>query len=290
MQTTIRNSVIAAAASLSLLAACQSAPVPSQILTKPAPVAAPMPIVHSGAPLLYRPSTEPQRFVVDQKAVVAIRVDTSTHTDTVASHAEVTFSAAPATHGVTGTVGAFLVEGAGHPSATPEGLVTPFPVRGAYPARGLQLEFSAPFDTAPCSSMALGAAQSLRDLWFQPPDTLRAGSTWSDSSKYVICRDGIALHATVHRLFHVSATSVHDGHPHVAITRLARTVIDGGGSQFGDQVTMSGSGNGELVYDFDLVSGGVISASGNATLDLSLRSSQRTQLVHQTVEIKIGRS
>jgi hypothetical protein len=191
---------------------------------------------------------------------------------------------------VTGTVGAFLVEGPGHPSATPEGLVTPFPVRGTYTARGLQLEFSAPFDIAPCSSTALGAAQSLRDLWFQAPDTLRAGSTWSDSSKYVICRDGIALHATVHRMFHVTGTSAYEGRPRLAITRLSRTVIDAAASQFGDQVTVSGSGNGQLVYDFDPGSGEVISASGNATLDLSLRSSQRTQLVHQAVEIKIGRS
>jgi hypothetical protein len=290
MRTPTASFVAAAAAICPLLAACGSTTVPSQVLTTPAPVTAAAPVARSSAAWLYQPSTERQRLVVDQSAVIAIRLDTSTHTDTVSSHAEVTFSAMPASRGVTGSVEAFLVGGAGRGPGTPGGLVTPFPLRAAYPARDLQIEFSAPFDTAPCSSIALAAAQSLRDLWFQPPDTLRAGSTWSDSSKYVICRDGITLHATVHRLFHVAGTSVRDGHPRLAIARLSRTVIDAGASQFGDQVTVSGSGNGQLTYDFDPISGEVISASGSATLDLSLHGGQRTQLVHQTVEIRIGRS
>jgi hypothetical protein len=289
MRTTIHNAAIAAA-SISVLTACRGGTIPNQILTKPAPVTMAAPVAHASTTWPYRPSTEQQRLVLDQKAVITIRLDTSTDTDTLSSHAEVAFSAVPASRGITGTVRAFLVAGAGRAPATPEGLVTPFPLRADYPGRGHQLEFSAPIDATPCSSTALATVQSLRDLWFQPPDTLRASSTWSDSSTYVVCRDGIALRATVHRLFHVSGTAAHEGHARLAITRLSRTVIDGDGSQFGDPVSVSGSGNGQLVYDFDPVSGEVISANGSATLDFSLRSSRRTQIVRQTVEIRIGRS
>ena len=91
-------------------------------------------------------------------------------------------------------------------------------------------------------------------------------------------------------MFHISASAVHDGRVLLSIARLSRTVIDGRGSQFGDSVTVTGAGNGQLTYDFDPARGEVISAAGSATLDMSLRSSQRTQIVRQTTEIRIGRS
>jgi hypothetical protein len=169
-------------------------------------------------------------------------------------------------------------------------LQVPFLFRAGYTAANLQLTFTAPADSAQCSSSGLAAAQSLRDLWFEAPDTLRVGATWSDSASYITCRDGIPLHSVVHRMFHISASTARDGRVLLSIARLSRTVIDGRGSQFGDSVTVTGSGNGQLTYDFDPARGEVISATGNATLDISLRGSQRTQIVRQTTEIRIGRS
>jgi hypothetical protein len=237
-----------------------------------------------------RPSTEIQRFTVEQHAVVTIGVDTSAHSDTLTSHAEVSFTVVPSTRGVNGTVSAFLVGGAGHEPATPPGLQVPFSFRAGYAAANLQLTFTAPADSTQCSSSGLAAAQSLRDLWFEAPDTLRVGATWSDSASYITCRDGIPLHSVVHRMFHISASAARDGRVLLSIARLSRTVIDGRGSQFGDSVGVTGSGNGQLTYDFDPARGEVISATGNATLDISLRGSQRTQIVRQTTEIRIGRS
>jgi hypothetical protein len=289
MRTALRTCVGTMIAGAALLAGCRSGAVPSQVLTKPAPASAPATTPRVGGPWAYRPSTEREAFAVDQQAIVVIRLDTSAHTDTVSSHAEVAFRVAATTHGIDGDVGAFLVQDVTHAAGTPPGLVTPFPFRAEYPARGIQLDFIAPVNAAPCSSTALAVAQSLRDLWFQPPDTLRVGATWSDSSSYVVCRDGIPLHATVHRVFHISAMAAAGGQPLLSISRVARTVIDGSGTQFGETVGVNGAGTGQLAYNFDPASGEIVSATGNATLDLSLHSHLSTQNVHQAVEIRISR-
>jgi hypothetical protein len=290
MRTTSRSAVIAAVSGCSLLAACRSGTVPNQILTKPAPAIVPAPPPRTTGPWSYRPSIQRQGFVVDQRAVISVRFDTSTHIDTISSHAEVAFTNTPAANSVTGSVGVFLVQGAGRGAATPAGLVTPFPVRAEYSGRGLQLDFTAPRDLAPCASTALAVAQSLRDLWFRPPDTLRVGTAWEDSSSYVVCRDGIPLRATVHRAFRISGSGERDGRLLVMISRTSRTVIEGAGVQFGEAVSVSGRGNGELVYDLDPASGEILSAKGSTTLEFSLRSRLRGQLVRQTVELQIGRS
>jgi hypothetical protein len=191
---------------------------------------------------------------------------------------------------MTGEVSVFLVKAAGRAAGAPPGLATPFAIRADYPARGLQLAFSAPRDGAPCSSTALVVAQSLRDLWFTPPDTLRTGTSWADSSSYVVCRDGIPLRATVHRVFRVSGTTERDGRILIGISRTSHTTIQGAGVQFGEAVAITGEGAGQLSYELDPGSGEVAGADGNSTLDLSLRSRLRTQLVRQTAEIRLRRN
>src|ERR1035437_5052072 len=290
MQTALRSLVIAALPSCALFAACRGGTVPNQVLTRPVAASAPTPVARTNGPWSYRPSTQPQGFVVDQRALIAIRIDTSTQTDTISSHAEVAFTITPSEGGVSGSVTAFLVQGAGRAAATPAGLATPFPLRAEYATHASQLEFTIPRDATPCASNALAVAQSLRDLWFRPPDTLRIGATWQDSSSYVVCRDGIPLRATVHRTYRISGISEREGRALLAVSRTSRTVIEGTGAQFGEAVEVSGTGSGQLVYDLDPTSGEIMSANGTATLDLSLRSRVRTQVVRQAVEIRISRS
>jgi hypothetical protein len=94
----------------------------------------------------------------------------------------------------------------------------------------------------------------------------------------------------VHRAFRISGISELGGRASLAILRASRTMIEGTGAQFGEAVEVSGTGSGQLLYDLDPASGEITSASGTATLDLSLRSRVRTQVVRQTAEIRIGRS
>jgi hypothetical protein len=233
---------------------------------------------------------ERQRFVLDQRAVLAIHADTVVSTDTVSSHIEVSFTTVAMTNGVSGTVAAFLVQSEGHDPSTPAGLGLPFPFEASDSQRGAQVDFTAPRDASPCASIALAVAQSLRDLWFRPPDTLRVGSTWEDSASYVLCRDSIPLHTVVHRVFHITGAAERDGRTLLSISRASRVTFDGTGAQFGEPVSASGNGNGDLVYVFDPAAGEVVSASGTATMDLTFRSGLRKQEVRQVVEIRISRS
>ena len=274
-----------------LLCACSGGGgVPNQVFTKPAPVSAPAPVPNASGPWIYRPSTETQAFVIDQNATIVIRSDTATRTDTISSHAEISFTLSSQTGAESGNVSAFLVQGGGHAAATPAGLATPFPFRAEYPARGTQLDFSVPRDASPCASNALAVTQSMRDLWFRAPDTLRLGGTWEDSASYVACRDGVPMRTTVHRSFRITGVEEKAGHTILAITRSSRSTIDGAGTQFGEAIAISGTGTGRLVYSLDAARGSVISAIGSATLDLSLRSRLRAQAVHQVAEIRIGRN
>jgi len=283
--------MIAASAALStLLVACRSSAIPNQVLTKPAAVSTPTPVARAAGPWIYHASAQRQQFFLDQRATITIRLDGATRTDTVSTHAEVSFTAAQVTNGVSGTVNVFLVQSGGGAAATPPGVAVPFPVRGEYSARGPQLDFTTPHESTPCASTTLSVAQSLRDLWFRPPDTLRVGTAWQDSASYVVCRDGIPLRATAHRSFQITGTTERDGRPLLTVARTSRTAIDGGGAQFGETVGVAGTASGQLVYDLEPSTGEVVSAMGNATLDLTVRSRLRTQVVRQVADIRVGRS
>lgn len=290
MHTIFRKSFTVAAAACALFAACRAGTVPNQVLTKPAPVSVAPPVARASVgPWAYRPSTQRQGFTVEQTAVIAIHADTSTRTDTISTHVELAFTRA-ASGATGGNVTAYAVQGAGRGATLPAGLALPFPFRADYSASGQQLDFTAPRDATPCSSVALAAAQSLRDLWFRAPDTLRVGTTWSDSSSYVVCRDAIPLRATARRAFRVSGSLERDGRVVLTVSRISRTTLDGTGAQFGETVGVNGAGSGSLDYELDTTSGEIVSAKGTSTLDLTLRSRVRTQVVRQTVEIRIGRS
>ena len=281
---------VAATTGSALLCACSSGgSVPNQVFTKPAPVTAPAPVPRTSGPWIYRPSTQPQAFVVDQKAVDRNSIGHSdAHRHRFIARGTFVLAHAAQSASESGAVAAFVVQSSGHAAATPAGLVTPFPFRGAYSARSAQLDFTAPRDAPPCASNALAVVQSMRDLWFRAPDTLRVGTVWEDSASYVACRDGIPMRATAHRSFRITGFEEKDGHPVLALVRSSRSTVDGTGTQFGETVVISGTGTGQLVYSLDAATGEILSASGNATLDLSLRSGPRTQTVRQTAEIRIG--
>jgi len=142
---------------LALIAACR-APVPEQVLSRPAPAAPAPPTAVARGPWVVRPAAERRPYVVEQRAVLTIRQDTATRIDTVTSRAELVFVAAPPANRLSGTVTSYRVQIAGREAATPAGLVLPLDFAAEPPARGRQLVFSTPAQTGPCSSPSLGVA------------------------------------------------------------------------------------------------------------------------------------
>lgn len=266
--------------------ACRST-VPEQPLGR----AAPAPVVAAtsagGGPWLYRPATQRRSATLDQQATVEIRQDTLARTDTVSLHAEVAYTVFAGTNRVTGTVSAYRVHAGSAAAGTPPGLGVPFPFGGDFPLRGRQLELTQPAPQATCASPAFGATQSLRDLWFQPPDTLRIGTSWTDSSTYLFCRDGIPLRTTSQREFRVTAFANNSGRVVLTVVRHARGTLSGDGAQAGEPLMISGTTTGDLTYQLAPATGELLSASGAALLEFTLTSRLRTQQVRQRSQITV---
>lgn len=270
-----------------LVAACRSAaPVPAALPppVQPILVAAPAPIVDTWR---YRPTVERRAFVLSQRAVVTIKQDTTTRVDTVTSRAEVNFGTANAR--IAGSITAFLAGGAGRELAPVAGVRFPVVLAASIPASGAQLAFSAPLAASPCEAPATTVAHSVRDLWFRSPDTLRVGTTWSDSARYAICRDGIPLQLHVIRDFRVTRSVERDGQIVLTVVRASRTALTGEGDQFGERVSVMASGTGALTYEIAPLSGELLGAQGTSALDLTFRSALRTQQARQTADILLAR-
>ena len=264
------------------------ASVPEQVFSRPLPAVAPPAPPASRGTWTYHPPTERHAYVLEQHAVLTIRQDTAIRVDSVRSHAEVAFTSTAATGRVTGSLSVFRVEGPAHESSTPAGLVLPFAFSAEYPVHGRQLVFSTTNATAPCASRELAVAQSLRDLWFQPPDTLQLGTTWDDSTSYVVCRDGILLRAIVQRIFRITGMEQRAGRLALLVSRSSRTTLEAEVPLPGEVIGVTGSGTGELSYAIDPTNGEILLARGIAVLDLVVRSRLRAQHVHQISETSVA--
>lgn len=283
---------IAALSGAFLLGGCNRS-VPEQTITR----AVPQPVIAAATPTVtagwsYRASPTSHQFVVAQRAMLTIRQDTTTRTDSVFSRTEVGYTVFASTGRLTGSVTTFRAQLGTTGAATPVGLRVPFTFVATLSAsRHTQLEFLSPAGAAtPCASVALSVSQSLRDLWFQPPDTLRIGTSWEDSATVMVCRDGIPLRSVVRRTFRVRAVDGTAGHVILTVVRTSRASIDGEGAQSGEPVKVNGDSVGELVYLVDPATGTILSAEGASTLHLQLTSRQRNQEIRQTAEIKISRA
>ena len=266
--------------------ACRST-VPEQPIgrTAPAPVVAAASA--GGGPWLYRPVTQRRAVTLDQQATVEIRQDTLARTDTVSLRVDVAYTIFAGTNRVTGTVSAYRVHAGSAAAGTPPGLGVPFPFGGAFPLRGRQLELTQPAPQTACASPAFGATQSLRDLWFQPPDTLRIGTSWTDSSTYIFCRDGIPLRTTSQREFRVTAFADDGGRAVLTVVRRARGTLSGDGVQAGEPLTISGTTTGDFTYQLAPATGALLSANGASLLEFTLTSRLRTQQVRQRSRITV---
>jgi hypothetical protein len=285
-----RRSRLSAAALIAIVASACHPPVPEQAMSRKAP---PPPATAPAAPVVaagwaYHLTSARHSLVIEQRAELTIHQDTGTRTDSVFSRAEVAYSIFTSTGRLTGSVTTFRSRIGANPAARPVGLMVPFTFVATLPAsRNQQIEFTTPATGADaCASTALAVSQSLRDLWFQPPDILRAGASWDDSAAVTVCRDGIPLHTVVRRFFRV--TTVDAVSAMAMITRTSHTVFDGQGSQAGEPVAISGSSEGKLIYTVEPATGTIVSALGKSTLALRLKSRLRNQDIRQTAAIEIS--
>ena len=270
-----------------LLGGCRS-PVPREVFpVSPAPPSPETPALRTA--WSFRPSGVRLTYRLENHAQVTIRDDTSLRVDSVSSAAEAAFVSAGDGGRVSGQVLVYLVRVGDTPAAVPSGLALPLPFIATSSAREQAYRFLTPA-APPCSAIASGIAQSLRDLWFRGPDTLRIGTTWRDSVGYGNCRDGVPFTMTITRSFRVSEVDRHGGREQLTVVRTAVVSLHGEGAQSREAVLLKGTGESELTYSLDADTGEIVRADGTLVLDLTLLSKVRTQVVRQSGAVHVSRS
>lgn len=283
-----------------LAAACapsRPAPVPAP---EPSPVGAPIPVPEKPVPI--DPLAEPWvvgtpvspvthelvvtttvRAAADAAALVSARADSSRTTLTVrwdsAGRASVRSGAV-----LSFRVGAAAPSGGGV-MAVPVGLTLPLSLAAVIDAEGGAVRITEPRESG-CGSAA-AVAQMVREVLVAPPRRLTRGLTWADSLRTTVCRDSIPLALTSIRHYVVEDARVQEGRAVVVIRRRSSTTLSGTGTQFGEAVTITGAGEGELLFGLRLDDGQMTEGNGVSSLTLTLVGRRKSQVVTQSARLEI---
>ena len=264
-----------------VMAGCRGS-IPEQVFTKTAPTT--QPAFRDSTDDVWRPRAAEVSgaFVIDQTATLQVDQDSTTRTDTVASHTEFTMTRSRDGR-IAGTITAFRARAAGSPTGTPASTAPPAPFDASISADGIIHVPVPPGESpgAPCSGVTSAGVLASRDLWFRLPDSLHPGSTWSDSSSTQTCRDGVPLRLSVRRRYVVERTERRDSVLVFIIRRTQQLHLEGAGAQWGERVRVTGSGSGTMTLAVAARTEALLTASGTSTLDLTFTGSRRTQRVHQ---------
>lgn len=169
---------------------------------------------------------------------------------------------------------------------TPSGVRPPFSfvaeqVPGAMP------RLTTP-DGASCTDLHAMAVQGWREAWLPLPGRLEPGQQWQDSSRYVMCRDGIPLTVETVRRFVVDSAVERGGELLLMVRRRTTTTLSGDGFQFGEPVRLRGEGAGEMLMALSPSGGVIVSGEGRSVLQVHLEGRRRRQELLQTSRILIS--
>ena len=138
-----------------------------------------------------------------------------------------------------------------------------------------------------CSAANIAAAQGWQESWLGLPSALEPGTTWRDSTVYTVLRDSIPLAVTSVRDFTVREAFVRDGAVVVVVDRRSTQRLVGEGSQFGEPVRITGSGEGVMRLEVALENGAVLRGDGTSMLTLELVGRRRSQSLTQESHLTI---
>jgi hypothetical protein len=252
--------------------------------------AAPAPVVARPARWAPKPTGTAADYVVEVDGALTIDDAAGPSRDSTALRLTASVRRAAGT-GFSGVVRAVTVRSPGMntPVALPR-----IPLPAPYSANA-----SIGVSPAPTSRLAtanscdgnLGVALTvLRELLFVAPDTVSLGSSWTDSSTYRTCRDGIPLDVASQRRFTVER-AVPDSAGRVALVIVRRSTASyrGWGARGDDTTWVAGRASSELRYRVDAATGEPWSAEGAGSLELEVRSGTTRQRATQVSSTRIAR-
>lgn len=168
----------------------------------------------------------------------------------------------------------------------PQGVALPFSFLAEH-LPGSMPRFRTP-DGASCTDLRATVVQGFREAWVALPARLEPGASWQDSSRYVMCRDGVPLNVEIARDFVVDSAAERGGELLLFLRRRTRTALRGEGLQFGEPITLTGEGEGEMSLVVSLDGGVILSGRGRSVLHVRMDGRRRQQFLLQTSEIEIS--
>jgi hypothetical protein len=278
--------VTATAVAVSTLLAC----------TAPAVTPAPRPVVLAPTPAAVDPLSAPWTVDAGSGAIkqrltfegaLVSRVDTVERRDTLRTVVAAEWSrvSGDGAARLAGLLTDFRVSADSTEPVTPDGLLLPVPFAATNGAGAAQARLTSP-DPASCGLDA-AAVSALREVFITLPRRLEPGTSWRDSSTYVVCRDSIALTVRSEREFRVTGAERRDGMVVVLLERRSRTTMRGDGHQFGEPLTIEAEGDGHVQLAVRLSGGFVVSGSGESELRMTMRGRRRSQELTQRTRIEI---
>lgn len=171
-------------------------------------------------------------------------------------------------------------------STTLPGLVLPVPFTALEGNGAVQTRLVAPASGA-CGLQA-AVMLPLRELFVSAPPRLRAGTQWSDSASYSVCRDSIPLQVESVRSYRVTGAALRGTDLVVLVDRTSRVTLTGEGRQFGETLTIAGEGSGTMQLELRATDATIESARGESELRMTMRGRRRAQELRQHTRIEIA--
>lgn len=262
----------------------------------PAGAPAPRPAPTSAAPVVRDALEEPWAVTrrvgsfantIRLSSQLISRVDSVERTDSSTAIIRVSWTrlAGEAPARLSGLVSEYSV-GVGVLDPTPlVGLRLPVPFSATDGLGASQAQLDVAFSGA-CSLSAV-VLPPARELFVSPPHSLRAGSSWSDSLSYTICRDSVPLQVRSARSFKVVGAERRQEVVVVLVDRTSTVTMLGEGTQFGETLKIAAEGSGTMRLELRLDDGSVFAALGEVELRMTMRGRRRSQDLKQHTRIEI---
>lgn len=240
------------------------------------------------APWVMARSTGPFANTIRFGSELVSRVDSVERRDTTQAMVSVRWSrlAGADPSRLSGLVTGYWVGGGGAAEPQPlAGLLLPVP----FAATGRDeaaAEIEMPVSGA-CGFAAV-TLQPLRELFVSPPSRLVVGTSWSDSSRYALCRDSIPLAVMSVRHYRVVGAERRSDSVVVIVERTSRVTLLGEGVQFGEKIALAAEGTGTLRLELDPGSSTIVAAQGRSELKMTMRGRRRSQELWQRTRIFIS--
>jgi hypothetical protein len=244
------------------------------------------PVVQTAWPIV--PSALTREFSIDQRAVFTTTTDSGTASDSTSLVVELTFRRT-ADGGAAGLLrSASLSASGGTPMPFP-GLVASTAFLAPPSARGVLAVPAVRGGRAdPCRSPADVPLAVVRDLLIQVPDTLRVGTTWTDSGSFDTCRDGAVIRVSSRRSFRAREFLADTAGGSFLVERNSRTTVRGAAIRGDDTTHIEGAGTGTMNLRLDARSGALIGAEGTSELDLVVRGRTKTERARQVGRARVS--